>query len=173
MGEQQFDDNGDPIETQTPAEQVNIKRLRDQADRVKPLETENEQLKAALADRDRRDALKDGASSIGIPDDQRETFLKLADKMVDGEPTEDALRKLAEEFKFVTPAQQQAQAAGTVAQQIASEHVGATTVVATSADEYNRQIREAKSADEVLEIARKAGRVVSSSGPSFPGPPPR
>jgi hypothetical protein len=126
-----------------------IRDLRTKAGKVPDLERENAELKRKLATRDVVDKL-------GIPADKREKFDRLAERLIDDEPTEDKLRGLATEYGFLAPTQEIVEE-GQRLEAAASTHVGAVTPTPTEPEVLSKQIREAQSPEQVLELSRKAG----------------
>lgn len=97
-------------------------------------------------------------SGLGLQAEKQEKFARLADKFIEGDPTEESLRQLAEEYGFVTE-QEQAPAAGDVQalRDLASAHVGSRPELKGSPEDYQRQLLEAKTPEEIVRISQEAG----------------
>lgn len=99
-----IEDQDDELFTDQPDDSPVIRQLREKAraDRKArtAAEAEADRVKQESAKQARERQLNDGIEKLGIAEVDRQKFRDLVEKLVDGEPTEDAMRKLAEDYNF-------------------------------------------------------------------------
>lgn len=118
-----------------------IRDLRRKAKEADSLKARVAELEAEQARSERSRRLVQAVSSVGVAATDQERFLKLADKFIEGEPDEAALRDLAKEYNFLTePTQAQAQA--TALAEVASLHRDSQTLVTGTPEHAAAELRD-------------------------------
>lgn len=158
-------------EEQQPKGKSDIRDLRRRADDAAKFEKENAELRAQIAAGERAKNLQAHVATIGVPEDQRSKFLKLAEKLVDGEPDEAALRGLAEEYGFLKGDAKAEEEARRMEQAAGLHRTGAPAVVGKEAavaelrDLSDRIMKNDPTItkEQIIAAAAKAGVTVDNS----------
>lgn len=136
----------DELLTDQPDDSPVIRELRRQAREDRKARTaaeaEAERVKGESAKQTRERQVQDGIAKLGIPDADRDRFRQLVDKMIDGDATEEAMRKLADDYRFTPGIDPTAADEAARMENAAGAHQGATVPVAGSEAEQRRIVSE-------------------------------
>jgi thioredoxin-like negative regulator of GroEL len=155
-----FDDIEDAENLEEQPERGSRKFVRDLENKV---DSERELRKAAEAKAAAGEQAQRELAFVKAGIDTDKGGGKLLFKSYDGEMTADAIRKAAEEYDIIPTSQQES-----VKEELAGlqgiEQAGSNASAPTPPDLIS-QIRGAKSPQEAIELARKAGSVISTEEP--------
>jgi len=150
-------DNIDDVDDvdQPPNESGVIRDLRKQLKAARKDTEAKAQLEQELAQMKRQVAMREAVAGLGIHKEQEAKFAKLADRFIEGDPKEEDLKALAEEYgftkadigEFADEAEQLSQAART--------NVGGQLPVSGTPEDYKQRLLDAKSPEEVIKIAEE------------------